>query len=281
MITSTTNSKVKRLTALTHKTKARREEGVFAAEGIKMFLEAPKDWIQEIYIAQSFLAKTQNSDDNRNRHLMEILFKHQYEIVSDEVYKKVSDTQTPQGILAVLRQPQYSLEQAVLERTDDKPLFFVILENIQDPGNLGTILRAGEGAGMNGVIITRESVDIFNPKVIRSTMGSIYRVPFYIVENAREAVLLLQKNGTAVYAADLDVNSADYDRKDYTRSVAFLIGNEAGGLQRETADCATGRIRIPMAGQTESLNAAMAATVLMYEASRQRRNAVTMSSEKL
>ena len=99
---------------------------------------------------------------------------------------------------------------------------FMILENIQDPGNLGTILRAGEGAGISGVIMTKESADIFNPKVIRSTMGSIYRVPFYIVGQASEAISLLQQYGTAVYAADLESQSVDYDKKDYTGATAFF-----------------------------------------------------------
>ena len=274
MIVSTTNSKVKRLTSLTHKAKARRDEGVFVAEGIKMFLEAPEEWIQEIYVSELFLEKMHNDksgNSGKNKQLMDTLSKQKYEVVSEEVYKKISDTQTPQGILAVLRQPQHSLEQAVVQLADGNAIFFMILENIQDPGNLGTILRAGEGAGISGVIMTKESADIFNPKVIRSTMGSIYRVPFYIVGQASEAISLLQQYGTAVYAADLESQSVDYDKKDYTGATAFVIGNEAAGLRRETADCATGRIRIPMAGKTESLNAAMAATVLMYEVSRQRR----------
>ena len=180
MITSTTNGKVKRLTALTHKAKARRNEGVFIAEGIKMVLEAPKDWIQEVYTAQSFLAKCQNSDNQKNRQLIEALSCYPHETVSDEVYKKISDTQTPQGVLAVLRQPQYCLEQAVLEQTHDRQLFFLILENIQDPGNLGTIVRAGEGAGVDGIIITSASADIFNPKVIRSQWDRFIVCPFIL-----------------------------------------------------------------------------------------------------
>ncbi len=105
MIVSTTNSKVKRLTALTHKAKARRDEGVFVAEGIKMFLEAPEEWIQEIYVSEIFLEKMHNDksgNSGKNKQLMDTLSKQKYEVVSEEVYKKISDTQTPQGILAVL-----------------------------------------------------------------------------------------------------------------------------------------------------------------------------------
>ena len=143
-------------------------------------------------------------------------------------------------------------------------------EDLQDPGNLGTILRAGEGAGIDGVVMTRRTVDITNPKVIRATMGSIYRVPFYVVEDMALAIDLLIKKGVLVYAAHLD-DSVDYDEPDYTRPTAFVIGNEGGGLRRETAQRASQYIKIPMAGQVESLNAAAAATVLMYEAARQRR----------
>ena len=126
---------------------------------------------------------------------------------------------------------------------------------------------------MSGIIMTRQTADIFNPKVIRATMGSIYRVPFFIVDSLLDTIDLLKQNGIAVYAAHLD-NSVDYDEPDYTQPAAFLIGNEGNGLRRETADSASKYIKIPMEGQVESLNAAAAATVLMYEAARQRRKSV-------
>lgn len=259
MITSTTNSKVKRLVALTQKAKARREEDVFIVEGPRMFQEAPKDWIKEVYVSASFLAKN-------DKVLLENI---RYEVVSDEVFKKISDTQTPQGILSVLKKPHYDLEQAINHAKENVPLF-VILEDIQDPGNLGTIMRAGEGAGISGVIMTDKTVDLFNPKVIRSTMGSIYRVPYYVVNGLDEAIDRLKENNVMVYAAHLE-NSTDYDKKDFKKPTAFLIGNEGNGLKRETADRASEYIKIPMLGQVESLNAAVATTVLMYEAARQRR----------
>lgn len=259
MITSTTNSKVKRLVALSQKAKARREEDVFIVEGPRMFQEAPKDWIKEVYVSESFLAKN-------DKVLLENI---RYEVVSDEVFKKISDTQTPQGVLSVLKKPHYDLEQAINNAKENVPLF-VILEDIQDPGNLGTIMRAGEGAGISGVIMTDKTVDLFNPKVIRSTMGSIYRVPYYVVNGLDEAIDRLKENDVMVYAAHLE-DSIDYDKKDFKKPTAFLIGNEGNGLKRETADRASEYIKIPMLGQVESLNAAVATTVLMYEAARQRR----------
>lgn len=259
MITSTTNNRIKRIVALNQKAKLRREEDCFLVEGPKMFLEAPKSWIREVYISESFLAKCSFRKE---------LETYQYEVVSDEVFQKISDTKTPQGILSVLQCPHYKMEQ-LLDR--EEPLL-VILENIQDPGNLGTILRTGEGAGIDGVIMTKETADLFNPKVIRSTMGSIYRMPYLYVENVTECIEELKKRGMAVYAAHLD-DSVCYDEPDYTKGTAFLIGNEGNGLKKETADCATQYIKIPMHGQVESLNAAIATSVLMYEAARQRNNA--------
>lgn len=268
MITSTANSKVKRLSALVQKAKMRREEQLFVVEGVRMFGEAPDKWIKEIYISESFLQKCGQDADFKN-----ILHRHYYEVFSDEVFRKVSDTQTPQGILCVLSMPHYELADSVdgwMADREKAPLL-VLLEDLQDPGNLGTIFRAGEGAGVDGIIVTRQTADIFNPKVIRATMGSIYRVPFFVVENLGETVGFLKKRGVTVYAAHLDA-STDYDAPDYTRPTAFLIGNEGSGLRHETAKQASQYIKIPMAGQVESLNAAAAATVLTYEAARQRRN---------
>ncbi len=262
MITSMANSKVKRLAALAQKAKMRREEQCFVVEGIRMFREAPADWIREVYVSESFLQK----------HRRELPDSQPYEILSDAVFQKASDTQTPQGVLCVLSVPHYELSErleAWCTDTERAPLL-MLLEDLQDPGNVGTILRAGEGAGVDGVILTRQTADILNPKVIRATMGSIYRVPFFIVDSLTDTIDLLKEKGMTVYAAHLD-DSVAYDVPDYTRPTAFLIGNEGNGLRRETAARASQYIKIPMAGQVESLNAAMASAILMYEAARQRR----------
>lgn len=260
MITSATNNRVKRLVALGQKAKLRREENVFLVEGTKMFLEAPKSWVKEVYVSESFLVKC---------NFKSKLETFSYEVVSDEVFRKISDTQTPQGILSVLTCPKYEMKQMLAKENP----FLVILENIQDPGNLGTILRTGEGAGIDGVIMTKETADIFNPKVIRSTMGSIYRMPFLYTDDIGASIEELKKRGISVYAAHLS-DSVCYDEPDYQSGTAFLIGNEGNGLKKETADRATQYIKIPMQGQVESLNAAVATTILMYEAARQRKNSV-------
>ena len=193
------------------------------------------------------------------------------EMVSDEVFKKTADTKTPQGILFVMEQMQYAMSEMVDRavrryREGGREPLFLLLEDIQDPGNLGTMLRTGEGAGVDGVIMSRGTVDIYNPKTIRSTMGSLYRVPFAYVEKLSEAVELLQKNDIPVYAAHLK-GQRFFDELSYEGGSAFLIGNEGNGLKKETADLADTYLKIPMEGKLESLNAAVAAALLLYQAS--------------
>ena len=150
----------------------------------------------------------------------------------------------------------------------DNPLL-ILVENLQDPGNLGTILRMGEGAGVTGVIMSSNTVDIYNPKTIRSTMGSIFRVPFVYVQDFSDAVSQCKNAGIKVYAAHLDGKNT-YLGEDYREGTAFLIGNEGNGLTEDITKQADTLIRIPMQGEVESLNAAIACTILTYEAVRQR-----------
>lgn len=255
MITSMNNPQVKNLIQLNTKGKARRNSRAFVVEGRKMFLEAPKDWIVSVYVSESFL------ENNK-----ELLGGYPYEVLSDSVFKHISDTMTPQGILCVLKMPEYTLRDLF---GADTPLLLVT-ENVQDPGNLGTMFRTAEGAGVTGILMSKNTVDVFNPKTIRSTMGSVYRMPFLYTEDLKEAVESLKNQGVSCYAAHLKGKDF-YDKADYTKPTAFLIGNEGNGLSEELADTADTYIKIPMQGSLESLNAAMAAGILMYEASRQRR----------
>lgn len=254
MITSTGNSQVKQVAALVKKARERKKTGLFVVEGRKMFQEAPKAWIEKVYVTERYLREYGELENSG------------WELVSEEVMHAMADTQTPQGILALVRQPSWNLPDVW---NGNNP-HIILLETLQDPGNLGTILRAGEGAGITGVVMNRETADIFNPKVIRSTMGSVYRVPFVYTDDLREAVMEIKKQGIRLFAAHLK-GKKDYDQEDYRKGCGFLIGNEANGLSDETAELADSYIKIPMAGNVESLNAAVAASVLMFEASRQRR----------
>ena len=145
----------------------------------------------------------------------------------------------------------------------------LILESVQDPGNLGTMVRTGEGAGITGIIMNKTTVDLFNPKTIRSTMGSIYRVPYLITEHLPDLLDELHKENIRLYAAHLKGDTY-YDAFDFTGACGFLIGNEGNGLSDEIAECADCYLKIPMEGKVESLNAAVSAALLMYECKRQR-----------
>lgn len=256
MITSASNQKVKNLINLVQKSKTRREQDVFVTEGIKMFQEAPADKIKEVYVSESFYEKANAGEK---------LEQCNYEILTDELFKKVSDTQTPQGVLCVMKQYHYELQDLFRK---ENPLF-LILEDIQDPGNLGTMVRTAEGAGVDGIIMTKGTVDIYNPKTIRSTMGSVYRMPFIYTEDLQGVMKQLQDKNVKLYAAHLKGNCS-YHQMDFKGATAFLIGNEGNGLKDETADAADVYMKIPMEGKVESLNAAVASVILMYEAARQR-----------
>ena len=266
MITSSANSRVKQVIQWQTKAKERKKAGVFLTEGFKMYEEAPLESILEVYVAESALAFLEKMDAKEEK-TTEKLKKTGYEVVADSLFKKMAATQTPQGILCVVKQPEYRLEEILKQ---DRPLL-MILENLQDPGNLGTIIRTGEGAGVTGVIMTAKTVDIFNPKVIRATMGSVFRVPFLYVEDMEDTLKKLKEKGIRTYAAHL-AGREYYDSFSFTGGTAFLIGNEGNGLEKNTADLADSYLKIPMEGKVESLNAAIAASLLMYEAQRQRRN---------
>ena len=176
MITSNNNAKVKQVVQWQTKAKERRKDHVFLAEGVRMGEEAPVKSVREVYLTEELEQKIKQNAQNKDAAFWDKLQQTGYETVSPEVFAKMADTQTPQGILTVLEQPSYDLEQ-LLEQPD--PLF-LILENLQDPGNLGTMIRTGEGAGITGVIMNDRTVDIFNPKTIRATIVNIITEPLYL-----------------------------------------------------------------------------------------------------
>lgn len=263
MITSTGNARVKQLVTWQKKRKARDVDGVYIVEGIRMYREAPRTQVREVYVSEQFY----------NRYGEELglsSWGKQMEILSDHVFSHVSDTKTPQGILLVMEQRSCVVSEMLETDEEGRKPLLMVLDNLQDPGNLGTILRAGEAAGVTGVIMSQDCVDIYNPKVIRSTMGSVYRMPFAYVEHLPDTLAVLAEAGIHSYAAHLKGKNS-YDQEDYTKGTAFLIGNEGNGLRDEVADAAECYIKIPMCGEVESLNAAVASSVLMFEAARQRR----------
>ena len=260
MIKSTANEKIKHISLLVKSAKARRKEGLFVVEGERMAAEIPKDLLVECFVSENYM------DSGR----FENIFSYEVDpvIVSSDVFKKMSDTQSPQGIMCVCRQISMPVGRLLDFHRDD--LHLLVLEKIQDPGNLGTMVRTAEGAGFDAVIADEETVDIYNPKVTRSTMGSLFRVPVIYVKDILETVDTLKNDNVTVYASHPDA-TADYRNEHYGRRVAILVGNEGNGLSEELSDRSDVSVVIPMKGKLESLNAAVAAALIMYECKRDSR----------
>ena len=256
------NQLQKTIISLQKKPKARREEGVFVIEGRKLFEEVPANRLVKTVVSESFAAAKGNAA---------LLKGVRCEVVSDQIFATMTDTKTPQGILAVVRQERANT--ADLFRAGGANPFFLLLEHLQDPGNMGTIFRAAEAAGVKGIFMDEDCVDIYNPKTIRGTMGAVFRLPFVVVPDLVRITEELKNRGICCLAADLAATKS-YDSADCTKPVAFMIGNEANGLSENLKAAASERVIIPMMGKGESLNAAMAAVILMFETARQRRTGI-------
>lgn len=260
MISSESNGQIKELVKLQKQARFRKKRAVFVVEGLKMVQEAARyGKLQKIYLSEDLYEEVEKKD------LFDLLAVYDYEIISDTVFQKVSDTITPQGVLGLVSIPQYSMKEILQSQ---KP-YYLLLDDIRDPGNLGTMIRTAEGAGMSAVILSHGSVDLFNPKVVRSTMGSIFRMPYCYVESLPETIRQIRNQGCRVYATAME-GSVAYDEPDYTTGAAVVIGNEANGISDAVFHEMPINIRIPMEGHLESLNAAISAAVIMYEIHRQR-----------
>jgi TrmH family RNA methyltransferase len=259
MITSNQNSKIKNLYSLQNKSKLRKKEGKFIVEGKKILDEVPLNRIVEIYITEEFQQKEREYIEKLREHV-------NVEIVSVAVFKFISSAVTPQGILGVITIQEIQFN----EIKSSKNTLYIAVENMQDPGNIGTIIRTADAVNAC-VILSKGSVDIYNPKVVRATMGSLFRVPILTNADLSYVIKDMKNIGIKVYAAHLKGEKYHYDL-DLKKPTCFLIGNEGNGLSYEIANLATEYIKIPILGKTESLNASIAAGVLLYEAIRQRMN---------
>lgn len=260
VISSLSNGQIKYINLLLKKPRARKEENAFVVEGIKMFEESRTHGnLIKAYFSEEFYSKKEKEEPEFFNDLS-------YEIIQDSIFKRISDTISPQGVLAIVEKPSYDLSNVLA----NPKASLLLLENIQDPGNLGTMVRTAEGAGFTGVILSSDCVDILNPKVIRSTMGAIYRMPFVYVDVFEATLREVKKNDISIYAAHLD-GASYYDEVEYAKKRGILIGNESKGLKETTAKIADKMIKIPMQGRVESLNAAVAAAIIMYEVARQDR----------
>lgn len=267
-ITSSSNQQIKYINNLQTKASARRKEGVFVVEGLKIFLEVPDELIVNIYVSESTIKDITETKKGFNDSIYEKVRKklnnHDFTVISDDIAKNISDTVTDQGMFVVVKQLEYDIDDYI--NIEEKQIF-VILDGLNDPGNMGTIIRTAEGAGVSMILTNKECVDIYNPKVTRATMGSLFRVPVKNCQNLVETIKYLKSKGIVMYGAHL--NGKEYFADDaLNESVCIFIGNEARGLSEEISNEADKLIRIPMMGKLESLNASVAAGILMYEARR-------------
>jgi TrmH family RNA methyltransferase len=260
-LTSSKNQIIKEVRALKNKSE-REEKGLYFIEGIRFVSEALKEQIDIRY----FVVSETFSSDKENDLLLSSIsnFPAQCYVVPDKLYNSISDTKTPQGVLAVIKLIRNQLKGARLPEG-----LLVILDSIKDPGNLGTIIRTADAAGCAGVIVPEGCVDVYNPKVLRSTMGSLFHVPVYFTQSITYALNTAKEQGFLLCASHLEGSVSIYET-DLSKNVALIIGSEAHGISEESRKKADVLIRIPMQGRAESLNASIAAGVIIFEAMRQR-----------
>lgn len=253
LITSKKNEIIKNLKFLLKK-KHRNESKKFIIEGhrfIKQAIESKAE-LESIFCTNDFIQKNYNwieNLENQNMNFFE---------VSDEILKEISETQTSQGIIAVANQIKF--EELKKEN------FILVLDRIQDPGNLGTIIRTADAVGVDKILCLKGCVDLYNPKVLRSTMGSIFNIPI-IQEVNIEMLLDLKKEGFKILTSYLDTKNL-MGEVSYTKKTVLVIGNEANGVDSKIVEISDELIKIPILGRAESLNASIAAAILMYDIKR-------------
>jgi len=268
-ISSESNDLIKKVKSLKLK-KYRELRKIFFVEGARIVKEAlmSSAEIEEIIISEKALENEDIADAIR----MAIKLGCDTYTVSETVFKSISETKNPQGILATIKMADCDLEEMIIAKSIDVheyEKYFVILDEIKDPGNMGTIIRTADAAGFKGVIVSKGCVDVYNPKVLRSTMGSIFHIPINLSQDLSYALKEIKTQNIKVYAAHTKGNLYYYEA-DMTQSTAIVIGNEAFGISDKTMELADELISIPIRGRAESLNASVAAGILMYEPLRQK-----------
>ena len=257
-ITSKENKLIKHIIKLKEK-KYRKEYNEYIIEGAKIVQEA----IQEkVKIKQIIISENAINTDLILNHLKEEQQKINYIKVPSNIFKLISEVEKPQGVLAIIEKEKQE------ENIDVNQDIILALDDLQDPGNLGTIIRTADSVGLKQILISKGTTEAYNPKVIRSTMGAIFRVKIIECENLKETLKKLQKNNFKVMVTDLNTDKSIYDIK--LQKNVIIIGNEANGVSKEIKNMADTRAIIPMFGKTESLNASIATGVILYEYVRQK-----------
>lgn len=288
IISSKDNEIVKEIRKLKEK-KYRKDK--FIVEGIKMLEEAINEnaSIDLIVIREGMdlsnlisnvLYKNDADSGVKSKNIIDAISKIKSITVTEKVFDTLTDVVSPQGVLAVINKRENGIINQATENNNASEIgdkiketenvkidtttdYILALDGIQDPGNLGTIIRTADSANLKQLIVSKNTVDAYSPKVIRSTMGAIYRVNIIEVENLEWTLKDLQKDGFIVVVTSLDTNNSIYDIS-YNKSIV-VIGNEANGVSKEVQELANERVKIPMLGKTESLNASVATGIMIYE----------------
>lgn len=255
-ITSRNNAVIKNTIKLKNDAKQRRKQGLFLAEGLRLCKEAV---LSEAEIEAVFISESAREKYSAELGAVSEKALRSYQ-VTDSIFSTLSDTGTPQGVLCVIKtlDKRYVFDKI---KCNGK---FLLLENIQDPNNLGAILRTADALNLNGVYLSADCCDIYNPKVVRGSMGAVFRVPFLYIEDVCKLISMFNKTGTT-YAAALTEKAEDISAVQFDRSSMVAIGNEGNGLKQQTIDLCVKQVIIPMNPKAESFNAAVAASIFMWE----------------
>ncbi len=253
-IKSLQNPILKSIIQLQKKKLARKKERLFIVEGLRAVKEITKAFQVRYYVT--------TPDIDRKEFLQQE--GGQWVVVPQEVFKSISETEAPQGIMAVVEMPKCDLESLEVGTEG----FYLVLENLQDPGNMGTIIRSAHAFGAKGIFITKGSVDIFSPKVVRATMGSLFHVPFVIDGEIEDYVEALRQKEIPIYTTAFEEAKPIYHIH-FANPLAIVIGNEGNGVSEYIKGAADYKMMIPMPGGSESLNASVATSICIYEVMRQ------------
>jgi TrmH family RNA methyltransferase len=254
---------IKRIRHL-QKKKYREKYREYTIEGVRIIEDALQNntnQIKYVFFCDELL------ENSRGEALLHNLQEKKISLyrLPSKLFIKFSDTQNPQGIMAILSFNAYNIEDLLASEMD----LFILLDRIQDPGNLGTIIRTADAAGVDAVLLTKGCVDLYNAKTIRSTMGSIFHLPIVYIDSTCEMIGKMKKNHIKIVSTSLDTNHYYYEI-DLKTKVAIIIGNEANGVLTDVLESSDEIVKIPVIGKAESLNASVAASIMMYEVVRQR-----------
>jgi TrmH family RNA methyltransferase len=261
-ITSRQNETIKSYSKLLSSAAARRESGLFLCEGARLCCDAAQSGVEIV----AFYA-TESGCQRYASYCSQIEAKAQSSaLISDHVAPLLSDTKNPQGVYCVCKMPQQEESVSAWALAGS----YLVLEEMQDPTNLGTVLRTAEALGISGVLLTGDCCDPFGPKVVRGSMGAVFRMKLYRCDNLPQTLAELKEQGFATMAAVVDSDAVPVTKVSFAAPSVMVIGNEGNGLRQETIAACSHRVTIPMLGRAESLNASSAVSILLWEMMREK-----------